>query len=83
MKTESAIHAVDRDRYNASFHRLQQYRLKNALGLDPVGTRTLLSAPPRAEASDDGSSTTPNEADKSVRVPTYRIIGEPGEILLE
>jgi hypothetical protein len=44
------------------------------------GTRTLLSAKPNAEASDIGSSTTPNDADKSVRVPTYRIIGEPEDL---
>ena len=64
---------------------LLKNRLEGNFGMLPVGTRTLLSAMPPKAAPDAESSPTSSgsdapAADKSVRVPSYRVIGEPEDL---
>jgi site-specific DNA-methyltransferase (adenine-specific) len=64
---------------------LMKLRLKDQFKMVPDGTRTLLSATPRPAASGVDDSTTspggdPAAADKSVRVPSYRVIGQPEDL---
>src|SRR5437763_3076225 len=70
---------------------LQKYRLKDAFGLEPVGTRAPLPASVRKNADalshhsslETPVSVTPEEPALQARVPafpTYRIIGEPEDL---
>lgn len=55
---------------------LQKFRLKETFGMLPVGTRTPSSAlSPKGEQNAPGE-----EADEGVRVPVYRVIGQPEDL---